>query len=132
MIGSINGSLGVSIVESAILYGTPLVFAGIGELLTERSGVLNLGVEGMMLVGAVSGFLVSQKLGGPAWLVLTAAVVVAALAAMALALIHAFVTVTMRANQIVSGLSLTIFAGIIGLSSYIGESNNLGGVAGKH
>ena len=132
MIASINSSLGVSIVVSAILYGTPLVFAGIGELLTERSGVLNLGVEGMMLVGAVSGFLVSQKMHGPAWLVLTAAVVVAALAAMLLALIHAFVTVTMRANQIVSGLTLTIFAGVIGLSSYIGESNNLGGVAGKH
>jgi general nucleoside transport system permease protein len=132
MIGAINDSLGVSIVVSAILYGTPLVFAGIGELLTERSGVLNLGVEGMMLVGAVSGFLVSQRMGGPAWLALTVAVAVAALAGMLLALIHAFVTVTMRANQIVSGLTLTIFAGIIGLSSYIGESNNLGGIAGKH
>ncbi len=132
MIGTINNSLGVSIVVSAILYGTPLVFAGVGELLTERSGVLNLGVEGMMLVGAVSGFLVSQRMGGPTWLALTAAVAVAALAGMVLALIHAFVTITMRANQIVSGLTVTIFAGIIGLSSYIGESNNLGGIAGKH
>jgi simple sugar transport system permease protein len=132
MVASINSSLGVSIVVSAILYGTPLVFAGIGELLTERSGVLNLGVEGMMLVGAVTGFLVSERMGGPDWLALTVAVGVAALAGMALALIHAFVTITMRANQIVSGLTLTIFAGIIGLSSFIGESNSLGGVAGKH
>jgi general nucleoside transport system permease protein len=53
-------------------------------------------------------------------------------AASVMALIHAFVTITLRANQIVSGLTLTIFAGIIGLSSYIGESNNLGAKAGKH
>src|SRR6478752_3921980 len=112
MIGTINDSLGVSIVVSAILYGTPLVFAGIGELLTERSGVLNLGVEGMMLVGAVTAFLVSQRMGGPAWLALSAALVVAALSGLVLALIHSFVTITMRANQIVSGLTLSIFAGV--------------------
>jgi len=132
MLGDINHNLGISIVDSAILYGTPLVFAGIGELLTERSGVLNLGVEGMMLVGAVTGFLVSQKMGGPEWLALTVSVGAAAVAGLLLSLIHAFVTITMRANQIVSGLALTIFAGVIGLSSYIGDSNNLGGVAGKH
>lgn len=128
----INANIGISIVTTAILYGTPLVFAGIGELLAERSGVLNLGVEGMMLMGAVTAFLTSQRLHGPSALVLFVAVVAAAVAASVMALIHAFVTITLRANQIVSGLTLTIFAGIIGLSSYIGESNNLGGKAGKH
>ena len=128
----INANLGISIVTTAILYGTPLVFAGIGELLAERSGVLNLGVEGMMLMGGVTAFLTSQRLNGPSALVLFVAVVGAAVAASVMALIHAFVTITLRANQIVSGLTLTIFAGIIGLSSYIGESNHLGAKAGKH
>ena len=63
---------------------------------------------------------------------LLVAVLVAALAGVVLALIHAFVTITMRANQIVSGLTLTIFAGVIGLSSYIGDSTTSGGKAGKH
>jgi ABC-type uncharacterized transport system permease subunit len=128
----INGNIGISIVMTAILYGTPLVFGGIGELLAERSGVLNLGVEGMMLMGAVTAFWTSQRMGGPSWLILLAAVLVAMLAAAVMALIHAFVTITLRANQIVSGLTLTIFAGIIGLSSYLAESNHLGGKAGKH
>lgn len=128
----INDNVGISIVLSAILYGTPLVFAGIGELFAERSGVLNLGVEGMMLMGAVTAFWTSQRLGGPNWLVLLIAVGVAVLAAAVMALIHAFVTITLRANQIVSGLTLTIFAGAIGLSSYLGEVGHLGGEAGKH
>jgi simple sugar transport system permease protein len=128
----INNNIGVTLVVSAIIYGTPLVFAGIGELLAERSGVLNLGVEGMMLIGAVTAFLTSQQIGGPAWVVLPSAVLVAAVAGAVMASIHAFVSISLRGNQIVSGLALTIFAGIIGLSSYIGESNNLGGKAGKH
>jgi general nucleoside transport system permease protein len=128
----INGNLVISIIMTAILYGTPLVFAGIGELFAERSGVLNLGVEGMMLIGAVLGFFVSQEMQGPSALVLAAAVVVAMLGAAVMALIHAFVTITLRANQIVSGLTLTIFAGAIGLSSYIAEDNGLGAKAGKH
>lgn len=128
----INANIGISIVMTAILYGTPLVFAGIGELFAERSGVLNLGVEGMILMGAVLAFFTSQRMSGPNWLVLLVAVLVAMAAATLMALIHAFVTITLRANQIVSGLTLTIFAGIIGLSSYIAEDNNLGGKAGKH
>ncbi len=128
----INRNVGISIVVSAILYGTPLVFAGLGELFAERSGVLNLGVEGMMLMGAVTAFWVSQSAGGPSWLVLLVAVLVAAGAGAAMALIHAFVTITLRANQIVSGLTLTIFAGIIGLSSYLGSVAELGAKAGKH
>jgi len=128
----INANIGISIVMTAILYGTPLVFAGIGELLAERSGVLNLGVEGMLLMGAVMAFLVSQRMTGPNGLVLLVAVLVAMVASAMTALIHAFVSITLRANQIVSGLALTIFAGAIGLSSYVAEDNNIGGKAGKH
>ncbi len=127
----INANLGISIVMTAILYGTPLVYAGIGELLAERSGVLNLGVEGMMLMGAAMAFLVSQRTGGPGWLVLLVSVLAAMAAGALMALIHAFVSITLRANQIVSGLTLTIFAGVIGLSSYLAEDNRIGGTAGK-
>jgi ABC-type uncharacterized transport system permease subunit len=128
----INANIGISIIMTAILYGTPLVFAGIGELFAERSGVLNLGVEGMMLMGAVMAFLVSQRMPGPGWLVLLVAVLVAMAISALMALIHAFVSITLRANQIVSGLTLTIFAGAIGLSSYVAEDNGIGGKAGKH
>ena len=132
MIGSINGNIVISATASAIVVGTPLLIAGLGELLAERSGVLNLGVEGMMLIGAVTGFWVSQNIGGPEWLVLTVAVVVAAVAAAAMASIHAFLTITLRASQIVSGLALTIFAGVIGLSSYLAVVGHLGAKPGRH
>ncbi len=122
----------VAIIVSAIAYGTPLVLAGLGELLAERSGVLNLGVEGMMLTGAVTAFFVSQQMAGPEWFVLLAAIVAAALAGAALALIHAFLSITVRVNQIVSGLALTIFAGTAGLSSYLGKVWNIGGQHGLH
>ena len=115
-----NDSLLVIILAQAVFYGTPLLYAALGELLAERSGVLNLGVEGMMLFGAVVGFWVTQKVDGSPAPVLFLAVLVAALAGAALAAIHAFLTVTLRANQIVSGLALTIFAGGLGLSAYFG------------
>jgi simple sugar transport system permease protein len=99
---------------------TPILLAALGELVAEKSGVLNLGVEGMMLVGAVMGFWGVQRTGS-----LTLAIVVAAIAGGAMALIHAFLVVTLRANQIVSGLALTIFAGAAGLSSYLGNDLNL-------
>jgi general nucleoside transport system permease protein len=128
----VNTDLIVSIVVSAIAYGTPLVLAGLGELLAERSGVLNLGVEGMMLMGAVTAFFVSQQLAGPGWAVLIVALIVAACAGAAMALIHAFLSITVRVNQIVSGLALTIFAGAIGLSSYAGQVWGIGGQHGLH
>jgi len=128
----INDNILIVIAAYAISYGTPLLFAALGELLAERSGVLNLGVEGMMLIGAVSGFWGVQTIGGPSWLSLLAAIVVAALAAAATALIHAFLTISLRASQIVSGLALTIFAGATGLSSYIGHVANLGGKPARH
>ena len=127
-----NVDLVVSVAVSAIAFGTPLVLAGLGELLTERSGVLNLGVEGMMLMGAVTAFFVSQTLGGPGLAVLIAAILAAAAAGAALALIHAFLSITVRVNQIVSGLALTIFAGTIGLSSYAGQVWGVGGQHGVH
>jgi simple sugar transport system permease protein len=128
----VNDNLIVVLLASAIVYGTPLLYAALGETLTERSGVLNLGLEGMMLMGAVSGFWLVQIFDGPAWLVLTVAVVVAALAGTATALIHAVLVVSLRANQIVSGIAITIFAGVIGLSAYLGTLGRVGGVPAKH
>ena len=130
--GVMNSNIVLAVVVSAIAFGTPLVLAGLGELLAERSGVLNLGVEGMMLMGAVTAFFVSQKTHGPTGLVLLLAVLASMVAGAAMALIHAFLTITIRVNQIVSGLAITIFAGIIGLSSYLGQVWNIGGVAGHH
>jgi simple sugar transport system permease protein len=117
---------------SALALGTPLLFAALGELLAERSGVLNLGVEGMMLVGAVMGFWAVQRIHAATWIALAAGLGVAALAGSAMAAIHAFLVVTLRANQIVSGLALTIFAGAAGLSSYLGNDLNLADQPAKH
>jgi simple sugar transport system permease protein len=128
----INHSLLVIVLAQALTYGTPILFAALGELLAERSGVLNLGVEGMMLVGAVMGFWAVQRAPGPAWLVLLLAVLTAAFAGMLMSLIHAFLVVTLRASQIVSGLALTIFAGGLGLSSYLGNDLGLADVPAKH
>jgi simple sugar transport system permease protein len=128
----VNSNVVIDLLMSAIAFGTPLIFAGLGELLAERSGVLNLGVEGMMLMGAVTAFYTSQQLHLTSWLVLLLAVLVSLVAGTAMALIHAFLSITIRVNQIVSGLSLTIFAGVIGLSSYLGQIWNIGGVAGHH
>jgi simple sugar transport system permease protein len=128
----VNNSFVVLIASSAIVYGTPLLYAALGELLAERSGVLNLGVEGMMLVGAAMGFFVVQRLGGPGAFALAAATAVAALAGAAVALIHAFLVITLRASQIVSGLALTIFAGAAGLSSYLANDLNLAASPARH
>jgi len=123
----INDSIVVVVLASAVVYGTPLLYAALGELLTERSGVLNLGVEGMMLVGAVLGFWAVQKTGS-----LPAAFAVAALSGASMGLIQAFLVVTLRANQIVSGLALTIFAGAAGLSSYLGNDLNVADQPARH
>jgi simple sugar transport system permease protein len=128
----VNNSIVVFVLASAVAYGTPLLYASLGELLAERSGVLNLGVEGMMLMGAVMGFWAVQRLPGSGSLVLAEAVCVAALAGASMALIHAFLVVTLRANQIVSGLALTIFAGAAGLSSYLGNDLELGNAPATH
>jgi ABC-type uncharacterized transport system permease subunit len=123
----INNSVWVVVLASAVTYGTPLLYAALGELLSERAGVLNLGVEGMMLMGAVMGFWAVQRTGS-----LLLAVIVAAIAGASMALIHAFLVITLRANQIVSGLALVIFAGAAGLSSYLGNDLNLADQPARH
>jgi len=127
-----NNSLLVVVIASGVAYGTPLLFGALGELLAERSGVLNLGVEGMMLVGAVMGFWTVQRLHTGAGLSLAAAVGIAAVSGAAMALIHAFLVITLRASQIVSGLALTIFAGAAGLSSYLGNDLGLADSPARH
>jgi ABC-type uncharacterized transport system permease subunit len=103
-----------SLSSSAVVAAIPLMFAGAGELVAEKSGVLNLGVEGMMLMGAVSGYAVTAITGNP-WLGILGAIVAGVL----MALVFAFLTITMLANQVATGLSLTIFG--IGFSAYIGK-----------
>ena len=127
-----NNSLVVVVLASGVLYGTPLLYAALGEVLAERSGVLNLGVEGMMLMGAVMGFWAVERVPGPTALILAASIGVAALAGAVMAAIHAFLVITLRANQIVSGLALTIFAGAAGLSSYLGNDLQLSGKPANH
>jgi simple sugar transport system permease protein len=127
-----NNALLVVVLASGVAYGTPLLYSALGELLAERSGVLNLGVEGMMLVGAVMGFWTVQRVHANAAVALAAAVCVAAVSGAAMALIHAFLVITLRASQIVSGLALTIFAGAAGLSSYLGNDLNLADQPASH
>ena len=110
----------VSILTIAIVAGTSLVFATIGEIFAERSGILNLGVEGMMIMGAVTGFAAAYH-SGNAWI----GVLVALMAGGAMALIHAFLTISLRADQVVSGLALTMFG--TGLSSFLGQRLGTGG-----
>jgi simple sugar transport system permease protein len=128
----VNNSFLVVVLTSGIVYGTPLLYAALGELLAERSGVLNLGVEGMMLVGAVIGFWAVQRLHLGSSLDLALAMLAAAVAGGAMAAIHAFMVVTLRASQIVSGLALTLFAGAAGLSSYLGNDLNLASNPARH
>lgn len=104
----------ISVFRASIALGTPILFAGLGEILSQRSGVMNLGIEGMMLVGAVSGFVTTLHTGS-LWM----GVLVALLAGALMGAIHACLTVSLRANQIVSGLALTIFG--LGMSGYIGK-----------
>ena len=104
----------IIILQAGVATGTILLFATIGELFAERSGVLNLGVEGMMLIGAMSAFSVAIKTGNP-WLGMLVAMLVAGL----LSQIHAFITITLQADQVVSGLSLTFLG--TGISLVLGE-----------
>src|SRR5262249_47711136 len=129
---SINDSIAVVVLAQAVVYGTPLLYAALGELLAERSGVLNLGVEGMMLIGAVMGFWAVQRVGGPSGIGLAAGIGVAAPAGAGVATVHAVLVVTFRANQIVSGLAITIFAGAAGLSDYLGNDLNLADQPARH
>lgn len=94
---------------------TPLLIAAVGELVVERSGVLNLGVEGMMVMGAVTGFGVALATGSP-WLGVLAAIIVGAL----FSLLFGFLTLTLVTNQVATGLALTLLG--LGLAGMLGES----------
>ncbi len=110
----------IIILQAGVASGTVLLFATIGELLTERSGVMNLGVEGMMLLGAMSAFNVVVHTGNP-WLGLLVAMTAAGL----LSMVHAFITIHLQADQVVSGLALTFLG--TGLSLVLGEGLNKAG-----
>lgn len=102
----------VSLIAGTIRIATPILFAALGELIAERGSVLNLSVEGTMLMGAFAGFLAAYQ-SGSLWLGVLAAMIAGGL----LSLLMAFLVITLKADQIVSGLSLNIFAS--GLSFYI-------------
>ncbi|HTP46478.1 MAG TPA: ABC transporter permease [Casimicrobiaceae bacterium] len=102
-----------ALVALTLAAGTPLVFAALGELVTEKSGVLNLGVEGTMLVGAVVSFIVAASTGAP-WLGTLAGMVAGA----ALSLVFGVLTLSLMANQVATGLALSIFG--VGLSAFVG------------
>ncbi len=108
----------VSTLAFGIGLGTPLVFATLGEIITERAGILNLGVQGTMLVGAVAGFWATFNTGGGFGLFL--GVVAAVIAGAVISIIHAVLSITLRVSQIVSGLALTLFG--TGLASFLGKA----------
>lgn len=104
----------LSVILTIITAATPLLLAGVGETVVERSGVLNLGVEGMMAVGAVCGFGTALLTGSP-----FLGVLAAMLAGAALSLLFGFLTLTLVSNQVATGLALTLLG--LGLSGLIGE-----------
>lgn len=110
----------ISILTITIVAGTSLVYATVGEIITERAGILNLGVEGMMIMGAVSAFAAAFHSGNP-WVGVLTALIVGGL----MASIHAFLTISLRADQVVSGLALTLFG--TGLASFVGQRLGPGG-----
>ena len=101
--------------QTAVQLGTPILFGTLGGILNEKAGHLNLGVEGMMLMGASFGYLMGYHTASP-----LLAILCAGLAGLFGALIYAFLTVTLKANQIVTGLSLTVFG--TGFSGYLGQT----------
>jgi len=107
-------ALAITILFGALVSGSPLLFATIGEIFSERAGVMNLGLEGMMLVGAMSGFAAWATTGS-----LIFGLIVGMFFGGTLALLHAFITITLRADQVVSGLAVTFLGG--GLSSILGQ-----------
>ncbi len=105
----------VSTTARSLAFSTPLLWAALGEIYAERAGVVNLGLEGMMILGAIAGFITAQTTDSALLGVLVAAGV-GGLAG----LLHAFIAITLRANQYVSGLALTIFG--LGLAGLVGRA----------
>ncbi|MDQ1847421.1 ABC transporter permease [Gemmobacter fulvus] len=112
MFGGIDPTL---LIASLMVASVPIMLAAIGELVVEKAGVLNLGVEGMMIMGAVVGFVTAVKTGSPVLGFLGGAA-----GGACLALVFAFLTQFLLANQVATGLALTLFG--LGLSSLIGQS----------
>ena len=108
-------SIIITLLASGVRTGTSILLATLGEVIAERAGVLNLGVEGMMLMGAMSGYGTAYATGNP-WLGLLAGTLVGG----GMAILHAFITVTLRADQVVSGLALTFLGA--GMSAVLGSS----------
>ena len=104
----------LSVLQRTIVAGTPLLLGTIGGVIHERSGILNLGIEGMMALGAVSAFITTLLTGHPVW-----GMLVAVLVGGAAAFIHAFACVTLQANQVISGLALTMLG--LGVSGFVGK-----------
>ena len=109
-----NDTILIQSIAVAIVVGTPLVLAGTGEILTQRSGIMNLGVEGIMLMGAVTGFWATTEVGS-AWVGLACGAAVGS----ATSLIHGVLAIRFHANQIVTGIGLVIFGS--GMSRFIGD-----------
>ena len=105
----------VTLIAMLMVAATPILLAAIGELVVEKAGVLNLGVEGMMITGAVSGFAVAVNTGSPLFGMLAAI-----LAGAAVSFIFAVLTQILMANQVASGLALTLFG--LGFSALLGQS----------
>jgi simple sugar transport system permease protein len=105
----------IQIFASAMSSGTPLLFAILGGILIERSGIIQLGAEGIMLMGAVTAALIYIRTGS-----LAAALPAVLIVSAALGLLHGFLTVSLRVNQIVSGLAMTLFGS--GLSAFLGRA----------
>ncbi len=105
----------VTLIAALIVASTPILLAAIGELVVEKAGVLNLGVEGMMIVGAISGFAIAVNTGSA-----TLGFIAAAAGGALLSLIFAFITQYLLANHVATGLALTLFG--LGLSALLGES----------
>ena len=111
MFGGIDPGL---LIASLMVASVPILFAAVGELVVEKAGVLNLGVEGMMIMGAVTGFITAVQTGSPAL-----GFAGGALGGAVLSLLFAVLTQVMQANQVASGLALTLFG--LGLSSLLGQ-----------
>lgn len=103
----------ISLLAAAVQSGTPILYATLGEILCEKSGVLNLGVEGIMMIGALAGFMAAASSGSPLLGFLAGGACGALLAA-----VHGWVCLSFRGNQVVSGLALTILGS--GLADYLG------------
>lgn len=107
----------ILLLASLMVASTPILLAGLGELVVERAGVLNLGVEGMMITGAITGFIVAHHTGNP-----YAGFLAGAAGGAGLSILFAFLTQLLLTNQVATGLALTLFG--LGLSALLGQGYN--------